>query len=66
MAGQINKIIALIIEKRSGGNPALANTTKAKFILKGINPDKYSSSSPDDNDIIAKLKILAQELSISI
>ncbi len=66
MAGQVKKIIDTIIQKRCSGNPALINTTKAKFMLKGINPDKYSAVSPDEPDIIEKLKNLAKELGISI
>lgn len=55
MAGKIKKMIDLIIEERSHGNPAIAEMTKAKFILKGLNPDKYDSNSEDDPILIKKL-----------
>jgi diguanylate cyclase (GGDEF)-like protein len=55
LAGKIKKMIELIIQERSHGNPAIAEMTKAKFILKGLNPDKYDSNSEDDPILIKKL-----------
>ena len=66
MAGQIRSMINLIIEKRSNGNPVLASTTQTKLILKGIDPNKYDANSPDDPQVIARLRELAAELSISL
>jgi hypothetical protein len=66
MAGQIRSMIDQIIEKRSNGNPVLASTTQTKLILKGIDPSKYDASSPDDPQIIARLRELAAELSITL
>lgn len=55
LAGKIKKMIDLIIQEMSQGNPTIVEMTKAKFILKGINPDNYNSSSEDDPTIIKKL-----------
>jgi len=41
MAGKIKKMIDAIIEQRSKGNPAVVSSTKIKFIMKGIYPDKF-------------------------
>lgn len=62
LAGLIKAMIDAIIQERSNGNPVIAEMTKAKFILKGINPDKYRSSSADDPVIIQKLHVFAQQL----
>ena len=64
MAGQIRRMIDQIIEKKSHGNQAIAGAVKTKLILKGIKPDAYTASSPDDSAIIAKLRELAGELNL--
>ena len=62
MAGKIKKIIDQIILERSHGNPAIVEMTKAKFILKGLNPDKYDSNSEDDPIIIKKLLMIDRNM----
>ncbi|KLU64263.1 cyclic di-GMP phosphodiesterase response regulator RpfG [Desulfosporosinus acididurans] len=65
MSGKIKQIIDEIIFQRSRGNPAIAEMTKAKFILKGINPNQYDNSSIDDPIIIERLLKIAKELNIN-
>lgn len=55
MAGKIRQMIDLIIQERSQGNPAIAEMTKAKFILKGLILDKFDSNSEDEPVLIKKL-----------
>ncbi|MGE5626634.1 MAG: FIST N-terminal domain-containing protein [Solirubrobacterales bacterium] len=55
MAGKIKKMIDLIIQEMSMDNPAIEEMTKAKFILKGLSPDKFDRNSEDDPKIIKKL-----------
>lgn len=62
MVGKIKEIIDAIIKERSNGNSAIAEMMKAKFILKGINLDKYDNSSPDDPIIMDKLLTIAKQL----
>jgi len=64
LAGKIKEMIDSIIQNRSKGNPAIAEMTKAKFILKGVNPDKYDKVSIDDPIIIEKLLIVAKQLNV--
>lgn len=66
MPGRIKIMIDKIIEQRSKGNPILVNTTRTKLVLKGIDPGKFNSGSPDDPVIIAKLRTLADELSVTL
>ncbi len=66
MAGKIHKMIREIIEKKAKGNRILMNTVETKLILKGINPEKYSPSSPDDPVILEKVKIVAKEFGINL
>jgi DNA polymerase III sliding clamp (beta) subunit (PCNA family) len=65
MAGQIKKMIDEIIKKRANGDSVLIKTTTTKLVLKGINPDKFTSSSEDDPLIMEKLKSLAKDLNIT-
>lgn len=61
MAGQIKSMIDSIIEQRSQGNKVLEGVVKIKLILKGIDPTKYTSTSPDDIAIIGQLQELMRE-----
>ncbi|OPY62219.1 MAG: Cyclic di-GMP phosphodiesterase response regulator RpfG [Pelotomaculum sp. PtaU1.Bin065] len=61
MAGRIKEIIDTVIRERSNGNFAIEEMTKAKFILKGINPDKFESCSADDPVIIDKLLAITKQ-----
>jgi len=62
VAGQIRKMIDLIVQERAKGNPLIERTTRTKLLLKGINPDRYNAESLDDPVIIARLKHLAVEI----
>lgn len=66
MAGRIKILIDTIVEKRAGGNSTIANLTKSKMVMKGINPEKYMSNSPDDPAVIEKLMTLAREMNVNI
>jgi hypothetical protein len=64
--GNIKRLCDLIIEQKSKGNAALVPLTKAKLIMKGIDPDKYTSATPDDPVVLAKLNSLASELGLQV
>ena len=59
-------MIDTIIEKRSRGNQTLALTTKAKFILKGLDPDRFNYTSPDDPAVLQKVRAIAAEMGVSV
>lgn len=66
MAGKIKLMIDRIINERSKGNAAIVLTTKTKMVLKGVNPDKWTTTSDDDPSVIVKLKQIAHEFSITL
>jgi hypothetical protein len=66
MAGQIKSMLQTIIEKRSRGNSTVALTTKTKFVLRGVNPDRFDAQSPDDPAVIAKVRAIAVEMGVSL
>lgn len=66
MAGQVHAVILKIIAARSNGNPALAQATSTKLLMKGIDPSKWNASSADDAAMLAKVKLAASEFGVSI
>ena len=66
MAGQIIKMIQTIIKERAKGNDTIANTTRTKLILKGVDPGKFNATSPDDPKTIELLKNLAKDMGVTI
>ncbi len=62
MAGKIRQMIDAIINQRAKDNPMLERVIKTKLILKGINPNKFTSMSADDPVVIGKLEKMIQEL----
>ena len=66
MAGQIKLMIDSLLAQRSKGNQTLLFATRTKLTLKGLNPDRFNSSSPDDPAVIAKVKSFAAELGVRL
>jgi hypothetical protein len=66
MPGRIKAMIDKIVAERSKGNPTLVATTRTKLLLKGIDPAKFTTTSPDDSEVIAKIQSLAKELNVTL
>ena len=66
MAGQIKCLVDRIVERRAKGDPLLVETTRAKLIFKGINPEAYTTTSPDDPLIEEKIRAIAAQLGVSL
>jgi hypothetical protein len=66
MAGQVHQILQKIIDSRSHGNPALAQATSTKLLMKGIDCSKWGPSSADDPAMLEKVKQAASEFGVSV
>jgi hypothetical protein len=66
MAGQIKAIIDTIVAQRANGNPTIIATTKAKILLKGIDPEQYNANSEDNPAVLAKARKIAEEFNIHL
>lgn len=66
MPGNIKHMIDTITEKRSKGNPTIAMTTRTKFILKGVNPDRFTATSPDDPAVMLKVRAIGEEMGVIV
>jgi hypothetical protein len=62
MSGKIKYIIDTLVTPRAKENSLLAAIIKAKLMLKGIDPIKFTAQSPDDPAVIAKLEALLKEI----
>jgi hypothetical protein len=56
MAGKIKALIDQLVRQRAGGTAALEHFVKVNLLLTGIDPDVYTSDSPDDHTKIAQLE----------
>lgn len=66
MAGKIKKMINTIIDTRANGNDTIRGSVTTKLILKGFNPVKFDEQSPDDLELIQKLRLIGQEMGVAI
>ncbi len=66
MPGQIKGMIDTILEQRSKGSSTLFFATKTKLILKGVNPERFTATTPDDPQVIAKVQAIAAELGVRL
>jgi len=66
MAGEIKRLLNQIIEQRAKGNPLLVQTTQAKLIFKGVDPERFNHQSPDDAAMISRVKAIAAEFGIKL
>lgn len=66
MAGKAREIIDLLVQQRAGQSPAAAHFIRTKLILRGIDPDKYTSDSPDDAQVLMTLREIAREYGLQL
>jgi hypothetical protein len=66
MPGTIKHMIDTITETRAKGNPVIVMTTRTKFVLKGVNPDRFTAASPDDPAVIAKVRAIGAEMGVIV
>ncbi len=61
MPGEIKDLIDEIIRIRSNGSPGIEPFVRAQLLMKGIDPDTYNASSPDDPEMLGKLELMKSE-----
>jgi len=66
MIGTTHKSLERLIEIRSKGNPVLATSTRTRLVLKGFDPAKFTTNTPDDPDVLKKIQQLAAEWGIQL
>lgn len=48
MAGRVKHLIDELISLRAAGNATIEHFTRAHLMLNGIDPSRYTDTSPDD------------------
>jgi hypothetical protein len=48
MAGRVKHLIDEFIQLRAAGNPGVMHFVRAHLMLMGIDPERYTERSPDD------------------
>ncbi len=66
MAGPVKRVLDAVIATRGQNNPTFIEATRAKLILKGMNPAKFSETTPDDPVQVARARKLAAEFGVSV
>jgi hypothetical protein len=64
--GKAKQILDAIISQRGGENPIVAKSITTRLVLKGINMKSITESSPDDPNVIQKLRNAAQEMGVIV
>lgn len=62
MPGKIKQNIDKLIELRTKGDRSLVAPIKIKLIMKGIDPDMYDETSPDNPVVIQRVQTIAREM----
>ncbi len=66
MAGTVKKVLDAIIAARGQNNPTFIEATRAKLILKGMNPAKFTATTPDDPATVEKARRVAAEFGVTV
>jgi hypothetical protein len=63
MAGRVKQLIDELIELRAGGNAGVVHFMRAHLMLNGIDPSRYTESSPDDSQKERRLEEMIGDFS---
>ena len=66
MAGAIRRMLDQIVKERSKGNAIIATSTVTKLIVKGLDPARFSATSPDDPATLEKVRSVAREMNVAL
>jgi len=66
VAGTVKRVLEAIIATRGQGNPTFIETTRAKLILKGLNPARFTDATPDDPAQVARARQVAAEFGVNV
>lgn len=64
--GTVKRVLDAVIAARGKNNPTFIEATRAKLILKGLNPARFTESTPDDPAAVTRAKQIAAEFGVSI
>ncbi len=66
MAGQVKRLIDQLIALRTKGDRALVAPMKIKLIMKGVDPDLFEETTPDNPAIVQRVLTIAKEMGYNL
>ena len=66
MSGTTRLLIDKLIDMRTKGDRSLVAPIKIKLIMKGIDPDMFDESTPDNPAVIQRVKSIAKEMGFEL
>jgi len=66
MSGTVKKMLSEIYTQRARNNEAIVKALNVKLILKGVFPDTYTEETPDDEETIKKVQLIAEEMGVKV
>ena len=63
MSGRVKQLIDELMELRCADNATVAHFMRAHLMLNGIDPAKYTESSPDDQKKVRQLEEMISDFS---
>lgn len=66
MSGEIRRLLDRIIAERSKGDRIAANITVTKLVLKGLDPERYTPTSPDDPATLERVRAVARDMGVQL
>jgi len=66
VTGTVKHMLDTIIAVRGKGNPTFVEATRAKLILKGLNPAKFTANTVDDPATVARVRTVATEFGVDL
>jgi hypothetical protein len=61
MSGRVKQLIDELCKVRARGSPGLEHFVRAHLMLNGIDPTRYTESSPDDYDKEQRLQAMISD-----
>jgi len=62
--GTAIKLVEELLDAKAKDNPVLHNAIKLKLMMKGIPVQKLNASTPDDDEMIVKIKEILKEYGV--
>jgi hypothetical protein len=66
MSGQIKRLVDFIVKERSKGDPLVADTTRVRLLLKGVDPARFTAESNDDPATLDRVRKAAIDFGIKL
>jgi len=66
MQGSAMKLINMLIQEKTKGDPVMQNAIKVKLMLGGIPINKLNDSTPDDPVLNEKIRKVAADYGVAI